>query len=124
VAAEVDKQVRQMLKYRRKSRLRFLISRCRESMRELAIIGIFKEGDAEELLREGATSLGGRIPVCTDGGCTCLGECIPAQALSQTYEAVVQLRGDAGAMQVEGAKVGFSVNSGKLVNSSAIVYKR
>ncbi len=87
-------------------------------------IGLCKEGEAEKLLREGATSLGGRIPVCTDGGCTSLGECIPAQALSQTYEIVTQLRGDAGGRQVEGAKVGFSVNSGKLGNSSAIVYKR
>jgi acetyl-CoA acetyltransferase len=87
-------------------------------------IGLCKEGEAEKLLREGATSLGGRIPVCPDGGCTCLGECIPAQALSQTYEAVTQLRGNAGARQVEGAKVGFSVNSGKLGNSSALVYKR
>ena len=87
-------------------------------------IGLCKEGEAEKLLREGATSMGGRIPVCTDGGCTSLGECIPAQALSQTYEIVTQLRGDAGARQVEGAKIGFSVNSGKLGNSSAIVYKR
>jgi len=87
-------------------------------------IGLCKEGEAEKLLREGATSMGGRIPVCTDGGCTSMGECIPAQALSQTYEIVTQLRGDAGARQVEGAKLGFSVNSGKLGNSSAIVYKR
>jgi acetyl-CoA acetyltransferase len=87
-------------------------------------IGLCKEGEAEKLLREGATSLGGRIPVCTDGGCTSLGECIPAQALSETVEVVTQLRGDAGARQVKDAKVGFSVNSGKLGNSSAIVYKR
>jgi acetyl-CoA acetyltransferase len=87
-------------------------------------IGLCKAGEAEKLLREGATSLGGRIPVCTDGGCTSLGECIPAQALSETVEVVTQLRGDAGARQVEGARVGFSVNSGKLGNSSAIVYKR
>ncbi len=87
-------------------------------------IGLCKEGEAEKLLREGATSMGGRIPVCTDGGCTSSGECIPAQALAETYEIVTQLRGDAGPRQVEGAKVGFSVNSGKLGNSSAVVYKR
>jgi acetyl-CoA acetyltransferase len=87
-------------------------------------IGLCKEGEAEKLLREGATSLGGRIPICTDGGCTSSGECIPAQALAETHEIVTQLRGDAGARQVEGAKVGFSVNSGKLGNSSAVVYKR
>lgn len=87
-------------------------------------IGLCKEGEAEKLLREGATSMGGRIPVCTDGGCTSMGECIPAQALSQTHEIVLQLRGDAGERQVENAKIGFSVNSGKLGNSSAIVYKK
>jgi acetyl-CoA acetyltransferase len=87
-------------------------------------IGLCKEGEAEKLLREGATSMGGRIPVCTDGGCTSSGECIPAQALAETHEIALQLRGDAGPRQVEGAKVGFSVNSGKLGNSSAIVYKR
>ena len=87
-------------------------------------IGLCKEGDAEKLLREGATSMGGRIPVCTDGGCTSSGECIPAQALAETYEIVTQLRGDGGQRQVEGARIGFSVNSGKLGNSSAIVYKR
>ncbi len=87
-------------------------------------IGLCKVGEGEKLLRDGDTSLGGRIPVCTDGGATCLGECIPAQALSQVYEVVTQLRGDAGPRQVEGAKVGFSVNSGKLGNASAIVYKR
>ena len=54
----------------------------------------------------------------------CLGECIPAQALSQTYEVVSQLRGNCGPRQVKNAKVGFSVNSGKLGNSSAVVYKR
>lgn len=50
--------------------------------------------------------------------------CLDAQALTETYETVVQLRGDGGAGQVEGAKVGFSVNSGKLGNSSALVHKR
>ncbi len=87
-------------------------------------IGLCGEGDAEKLLREGATSMGGRVPVCTDGGCTSMGECIPAQALSQTCEIVSQLRGDAGPRQVAGARIGFSVNSGKLGNSSAIVYKK
>lgn len=87
-------------------------------------IGLCKEGEAEKLLREGATSMGGRIPVCTDGGCTSSGECIPAQALAGAHEIVLQLRGDAGPRQVEGAKVGFSVNSGKLGNSSAMVYKK
>jgi acetyl-CoA acetyltransferase len=87
-------------------------------------IGICKEGEGEQLLRSGATSLGGRIPICTDGGATCSGECISCQALLQVHEMVVQLRGTAGERQVPGAKVALSVNSGKLGNASAFVFKK
>jgi acetyl-CoA acetyltransferase len=87
-------------------------------------IGICKEGEGEELLRSGATSLGGRIPICPDGGATCSGECIPAQALMQIYELVLQLRGDAKDRQVQGAQAALAVNSGKLGNASVFVLKR
>lgn len=81
-------------------------------------------GEAEHLLREGATAIGGRIPVNPSGGCSSFGEAIPAQAMAQTCELVWQLRGDAGERQVEGAKVGFAINAGKQGNCSAIILKR
>lgn len=84
-------------------------------------IGICKQGEAEIILREGATSMGGRIPVNTSGGCSSFGEAIPAQALSQVCELVWQMRGQAGERQVENAKAGLSINAGKQGNCSATI---
>ena len=50
--------------------------------------------------RRGATEIGGRLPVNTDGGCLANGEPIGASGLRQVYENVLQLRGDAGERQV------------------------
>ena len=69
-------------------------------------IGLCGEGEAEALLRSGDTELGGRIPVNPSGGLACFGEAIPAQAIAQVCEVTWQLRGQAGARQVEGATGG------------------
>ena len=58
-------------------------------------IGLCGEGEAEKLLRDGATALGGRVPVNPSGGLSCFGEAIPAQAIAQVCECVWQLRGTA-----------------------------
>ena len=70
--------------------------------------GFCADGDQEQWLAEGRTRIGGMLPVNTDGGCLACGEPIGASGLRQVYENVVQLRGSAGARQVEGAKVGYS----------------
>lgn len=64
--------------------------------------GFCADGDQEKWLAEGHTEIGGRLPVNTDGGCLACGEPIGASGLRQVYENVVQLRGDAGARQVQG----------------------
>jgi len=64
--------------------------------------GFCKDGEQEALLREGATSIDGRIPINTDGGLMANGEPIGASGLRQVYEVCRQLRGDAGARQVPG----------------------
>ena len=56
-------------------------------------IGLCGEGEAEKLLRDGVTALGGRVPVNPSGGLSCFGEAIPAQAIAQVCECVWQLRG-------------------------------
>ena len=71
-----------------------------------------------------AAAMRDRIPVCNNGGCSYSGEYIPARNLAEIREIVIQVRGDRGIGQVEGARGGFSVNSGKLDISSAPVYKR
>ncbi len=70
--------------------------------------GFCADGEQERLIAEGATRLGGRLPVNTDGGCLACGEPIGASGLRQVYENVQQLRGRATGRQVEGARLGYS----------------
>ena len=66
----------------------------------LAETGFCAHGEQEKLIAEGATRIGGSLPVNTDGGCLANGEPIGASGLRQIYECVRQLRGTAGARQV------------------------
>lgn len=70
-------------------------------------LGLCKEGEGGRLLDEGATEIKGRIPVNASGGLIAKGEPVGASALGQIHEIITQLRGQAGARQVEGAKVGL-----------------
>ena len=74
----------------------------------LAECGLCEHGAQEKLMRTGATEIGGRMPVNTDGGCIASGEPIGASGLRQVYETVLQLRGQAGERQVAGARTGFT----------------
>lgn len=87
-------------------------------------IGLCPQGEAEQLLRSGATTIGGRIPVNPSGGLASFGEAIPAQAISQVCELVYQLRGQAGPRQVEGAKTGITANQGLFGHGSSIIITR
>jgi acetyl-CoA acetyltransferase len=87
-------------------------------------IGLCAEGEAEQLLREGATAVGGRIPVNPSGGLSCFGEAIPAQAIAQVCEAVWQLRGEATGRQVEGATVAVTANQGLFGHGSSVIVTR
>ena len=70
--------------------------------------GFCADGDQERMLAEGVTSLGGALPINTDGGCLACGEPIGASGLRQVYENVQQLRGRAEGRQVDNAKLGYS----------------
>jgi len=75
----------------------------------LAETGLCEDGEQEQLIQSGATAIGGRLPVNTDGGCLANGEPIGASGLRQVHEVVLQLRGDAGERQVPGnPRVGFT----------------
>jgi acetyl-CoA acetyltransferase len=87
-------------------------------------IGLCPQGDAEKLLRDGVTTLGGRVPVNPSGGLGCFGEAVPAQAIAQVCELTWQLRGDAGDRQVEGARVGLTINHGLFGHGSSIIVTR
>jgi len=87
-------------------------------------IGLCKDGEAERLLRDGDTTLGGRVPVNPSGGLSCFGEAIPAQAIAQVCELTWQLRGRAEGRQVDGARVGVTANQGLFGHGSSVVVTR
>jgi acetyl-CoA C-acetyltransferase len=66
----------------------------------MAETGLCKDGEQEALIADGATQIGGRIPVNTDGGLLANGEPVGASGLRQVYELVQQLRGTAAEHQV------------------------
>lgn len=75
----------------------------------LAENGFCADGEQEKLIADGATEIGGRLPVNTDGGLMANGEPIGASGLRQIHEIVVQLRGEAGDRQVPGPhRVGYT----------------
>jgi acetyl-CoA acetyltransferase len=75
----------------------------------LAECGLCEHGEQAELYATGATRIGGRLPVNTDGGALACGEPVGASGLRQVYEIVAQLRGEAGARQVPGRpRIGFT----------------
>ncbi len=75
--------------------------RCTTCPRRSSSTGTRTSGSARrarpsELLHDGDTALGGRVPVNPSGGLSCFGEAIPAQAIAQVCELTWQLRGQAG----------------------------
>jgi len=71
--------------------------------------GFCADGEQEKWIAEGATEIGGRLAVNTDGGLIANGEPIGASGLRQVYEIVHQLQGRAGDRQVPGnPRVGYT----------------
>ena len=87
-------------------------------------LGFCGPGEAEKLVRDGATTLGGRLPVNPSGGLACFGEAVPAQAIAQVCELTWQLRGEADGRQAEGARVGISANQGLFGHGSSVIVAR
>ena len=75
-------------------------------------MGFCTMGEGGPYAETGATKLGGKQPVNTSGGLECRGHPIGASGLAQIYEIGVQLRGEAGKRQVEGARLGLAENGG------------
>ncbi|SAK84269.1 thiolase [Caballeronia hypogeia] len=75
-------------------------------------LGLCPRGEAHELLRSGATALGGRVPVNPSGGLLAKGHPLGATGVAQMVEAVWQLEGRAGARQIEGASLALTQCTG------------
>ncbi len=71
-------------------------------------------GEAGPAAERGEFTVGGRVPINPSGGLESRGHPISATGLAQIHELVTQLRGEAGARQVEGARIALQENGGGL----------
>lgn len=83
-------------------------------------LGLAEPGRAAEMLREGATGIDGRVAVNPSGGLKAGGHAIGATGVGQVCEVVAQLRGEAGARQVAGARTGVTHNVGGVGGTCAV----
>ncbi|MBL8537944.1 MAG: thiolase family protein [Hyphomonadaceae bacterium] len=79
------------------------------------LLGFCALGSGGEFAESGATRIGGALPVNPSGGLASRGHPIAATGLAQIYELTLQLRGAAGARQVDGARIALQENSGGLL---------
>lgn len=86
--------------------------------------GLCEPGEAERLVKAGETLPSGRLPINPSGGFLSFGEATTAQGLFQICEVGWQLRGEAGARQVPGAKLGLAQSLGLGGNGTATILKR
>ncbi|OWP49750.1 thiolase family protein [Pseudomonas nitroreducens] len=75
-------------------------------------LGLCGRGEAHELLKSGATSLGGRTVVNPSGGLLAKGHPLGATGVAQMVEAVWQLQNRAGERQAEGAELALTQCTG------------
>ncbi len=78
----------------------------------LEACGFAERGRGVRLGLDGDIAPGGRIPISTMGGLKARGHPVGATGLYQLVEATLQLRGQAGALQVPGARVAMTQNIG------------
>jgi sterol carrier protein 2 len=75
-------------------------------------LGLTPEGTAEKFIMDGDNTYGGRVVTNPSGGLLSKGHPLGATGLAQCAELTWQLRGAAGARQVEGAKTALQHNLG------------
>ena len=75
-------------------------------------LGFFEKGKGGDAVAEGKIALNAEKPINTSGGLKAKGHPIGATGISQMYEVVTQLRGEAGPRQLKKADIGLTHNLG------------
>lgn len=79
------------------------------------MLGFCPIGQGGAFVASGATSLGGERPINLSGGLVSKGHPVGATGLSMIHELALQLRGEAGARQQPGARIGLAENGGGVI---------
>lgn len=87
-------------------------------------LGLVEPGGAERFIRDGDNSYGGAVVVNPSGGLLAKGHPLGATGLAQCHELAGQLRGLAGARQVEGARLALAHNIGLGGACIVTIYER
>ncbi|MEN4013130.1 MAG: thiolase domain-containing protein [Chloroflexota bacterium] len=84
----------------------------------LEAAGFAERGQGWRLGQNGSLSLQGRLPILTMGGSKARGNPLGATGVYQIVEAALQLRGEAGPNQVDGARLALTLNLGGAASSA------
>ncbi len=82
------------------------------------------EGEGVAMIRSGATERDGKIPVNVSGGLLSKGHPIAATGIANMYEIALHLRGQAGARQIEGARIGMTHVVGLGTSSAVHIFEK
>ena len=88
-------------------------------------IGLCKPGEAERLLHDGDTTLGGRVPVNPSGGLACFGEAVPGPGDRPGVRGGVAAAGPGRtAARSKARTVGITANQGLFGHGSSVLLTR
>lgn len=75
-------------------------------------LGFVKNGEGGNATESGLTAIGGKIPINPSGGLKACGHPVGATGVKQAVEITLQLRGEGGRRQIDGANIGLTHNVG------------
>jgi acetyl-CoA C-acetyltransferase len=88
-------------------------------------LGFCDSGKGGNMIQDGETEIGGKIPVNTSGGLKSKGHPVGATGTAQAYEIYLQLTGEAQKRQVDGAEFGLTHNvGGSGATANVQIYRR
>ena len=104
-----------------------MLSRCTIvfTIAELLIyeaMGLAEKGKGGNVIADGISAKGGKLPVNPSGGLKSKGHPIGATGVSMHVMAAMQARGDAGDLQIEGARDRRRLQHGRLGRCQLCVY--
>jgi acetyl-CoA C-acetyltransferase len=79
-----------------------------KELQHLEALGLTEDGEAAQMLEEGALNKTGALPTNISGGSLGVGNCLEATGLQKSLEIVTQLRGHAGRRQIPDVEIGIA----------------